>query len=146
MPDILRMTIPSSYKEFRSNIVSGATITIGSIFLVQDTYGVAFAASVPAEQAASTINLGGGIVGTTFNVAGTPIVYFYEADRIMLPKMVGTGENFVAGDDIFLNLATLTVTPNFVSGRPWVGTAQKAATEAATRVIASWEGTVTGNN
>lgn len=147
MPDILRL-VPYGgvYYEFKSNIPSGAGRRIGNIYLVQDTYGVAFAASVAAEQAAATIAVGGGIVGTLFAVAGTPIVYIYEAEKIMLPKMVGTGENFVVGDDVWLDLATLTVTPNFVSGRLWVGTAQKSATEAATRVLASWEGTVNGNN
>lgn len=147
MPDILRL-VPYGgvYYEFKSEIPSGGTRVIGNIYLVQDTYGVAFSAATAAEMAAATIGVGGGIVGTAFNVAGTPIVYIYEAEKIMLPKMVGTGEAFVVGDDVYLNLATLTVTPNFVSGRPWVGTAQKAATEAATRVLASWEGTVTGNN
>jgi hypothetical protein len=147
MPDILRM-LPTGgdYYEFKSNIPSGGTRVIGNIYLVQDTYAVAFAASVAAEQAASTTNTGGGIVGTSFNVAGTPIVYIYEAERIMLPKIVATGEAFVVGDDVWLNLATLTVSPNFVTGRLWVGTAQKAATDTATRVLASFEGTVNGNN
>lgn len=147
MPDILRL-LPTGgvYYEFKQNIPSGAIRVIGNIYLVQDTYGVAFAASVAAEMAAATIARGGGIVGTPFAMAGTPIVYIYEAEKIMLPKMVGTGEAFVVGDDVWLCPALLTVSPNFVTGRLWVGTAQKAATEAATRVLASWEGTVNGNN
>jgi len=147
MPDILRI-LPTggTYKEFKSNIPSGGTRVIGNIYLVQDTYAVAFAASVAAEQAASTINVGGGIVGTSFAVAGTPIVYIYEAEKIMLPKKTATGEAFVVGDDVWLDTVNLNVTPNFVTGYLWVGTAQKAATDTATRVLCSFEGTVNGNN
>lgn len=147
MPDIFRI-LPTGgdYYEFKQNIPSGATRVIGNIYLVQDTYGVAFAASVAAEQAAATINVGGGIVGTSFAVAGTPIVYIYEAEKIMLPKKTGTGESFLVGDDVFLDPINLNVSPTQVSGYLWVGTAQKAATEASTRVLASWEGTVNGNN
>lgn len=148
MPDILRLLpIGGVYFEFKSNIPSGGTRVIGNTYLVQDTYGVAFAASVAAEQGASTINVGGGIVGTTFNVAGTPIVYIYYAERILLNKAVGTGEAFVVGNDVWLDPATLLVSPIQVTATSlWVGTAQKAATEAATRVLCSFDGAVNANN
>ena len=148
MTDILRL-VPygAVYYEFKSNIPSGGTRVIGNTYLVQDTYGVAFSASVAEEQAASTQNVGGGIVGTSFNTAGTPIVYIYYAEKIMLLKEVGTGTNFVIGDDVFLDINTLLVTPNVVSGTTlWVGTCQKAATEADTRVLISFDGAVTANN
>jgi len=154
MPDILRI-LPTggTYKEFKSDIPSGGAVTIGEFELVQDTYAIALSASIAAEQAAAAAAMaaggvfgGGGVVGAVFNVAGTPICYVYEAEKIMLPKKQATGEGFLVGDDVFLDPVVLNVSPTQTSGFLWVGTCQKEADDNDERVLCSFEGNVTSNN
>lgn len=139
MPDILRI-LPSGgdYRDFQFPLASGETKIIGNIYRERETYGVIFNASnTPSLQ---DFNSSGSIIGTVINVAGVILVFIYHAEKIMLPKLMATGEACWPGDNLYLCLATWRVSPNYVTGRVKIGICVEAATDTAARVQADLKG------
>lgn len=67
-------------------------------------------------------------------------VYFYHAEKIMIRKKVGSGENFAVGDHVFLDPADMLVSPNCESGRLKIAICVRQAGVNAIRVMVDLKG------
>lgn len=56
-------------------------------------------------------------------------VLVYHAEKIMVAKSTGSGEEFNVGDRVYWNPTTRFVTPNYNSGYYWIGIATEPAGE-----------------
>lgn len=75
---------------------------------------------------------------------GVKGVGIYQAEKIYVPKPVGTGEDIAVGDKVYLNTATGKVSKNSATGRYFVGYATEAATLDATGVEIDFNGEIAG--
>lgn len=74
-----------------------------------------------------------GVILDTVAAAGSAVL-IYEAEKILVPKVTGTGKSFAVGDKVFFNASTLNVTPTTGGGLYLIGIATAAAGASATEV------------
>ena len=70
---------------------------------------------------------------------GVDVAFLYRAEKIMLPKVVGTGLTFTAGQKVYYDATEKKVTPTAGSNL-WVGIAREDATATATEVEVDFMG------
>lgn len=114
MPNMLRTATPSGdWRSFKFTAPSGGVLgakdaqaaSASWLYLVEDTVGAVLESADAGEEA----------------------VMIYHAEKIMVPKKTGQGEDFAVGQRVYWDPATRTVTPNYDSGYYWVGIATESA-------------------
>ena len=106
---------------FASMIVTAPTAgyTAGQMVKIEDTVGVI------AETKAATLDA----------------VLIYKCEKIVVPKVAGTGITFAAGDKVYYRAASAAVT-NASTGNTLCGRALEAAGASATTVLIDLTGNI----
>jgi hypothetical protein len=125
MPDILRIGTPmGDWRSFAwTNDVSNQN-TGTFTYLIEDTICI--------MNAPSTVQAG----------ITEEAVYIYHAEKIMIRKMVGSGQVFAIGQRVYCDLSdpNLLVTPINVSGSLWIGICVRPAAMNDVRVMIDLKG------
>lgn len=109
----LRTCTPEGdWRSFRSTVPSGATKVIGTMYLIQDTWAMAFASEDNSQGAEP--------VGTSI-AAGKEVVFIYNAEKIMVAKADGTGLVILVGDKVYLDHTTKELYVTNAAGRTCIG-------------------------
>ena len=99
------------------DVTLGGTITAGTMAKIQDTVGVYHSGGVSGDQDA----------------------FVYQADKILVPKIAGSGLSIAQGALVYFNAANAAVTGS-AAGNTKCGRCLKAALAADTTVLIHLEG------
>lgn len=119
MPQFLRTaTPPADWRSFRFICTDSAGLENGTLALIQETVGVIFVgAPVLDDQGCRVYAIGEDLV--EFGEEG---VLIYHAEKIIVPKIDGSGEAALPGDKAYWSGVNGTgVSPNYTSGWYWIG-------------------------
>ena len=134
MPDILRTERPSGdIRTFKfTHAISGLTMTEGILYKIEDTVGVLLLDiqyGSQGEKEAKTIE------------EDDEGVLIYHCEKIMVYKLVRTGDSFLPGDKVYWSgQQGASVTPVYQSGFYWIGICVRAAAASDTRVMIDLKG------
>lgn len=101
--------------------VATGGINAGEFQKIEDTWGLAYVTAL----------------------AGVVVNFVFRGVQVELPKSVGTGLSFTAGDICWLDTSTKLVHKTFATGNVNVGIARKDAGISDTHVLADFNGRAT---
>lgn len=123
MPDILRIGTPmGDWRVFEWTVNVSVTKTGTYTYKIEDTIAILH---LPSDKSIS------------FGEAG---VFIYHAEKIMIRKKTGSGEDFLVGEKVYIDLTDMLVTPVAVEGSLWIGICVRAAAINDARVMIDLKG------
>jgi len=131
--DLLRGSPPShKAASFEFTNATGATITEGDLVMIQETVGVLYLdIQYNADGSKADKECANGETG----------VLYYNAEKIILPKLAETGLACLPGDKLYWSgVAGTGVSPTWTSGWYWIAICVRAAAELDTTVMADLKG------
>lgn len=125
MAQFLRTATPmADWRSFKWTNTESADKVSGQLLLVQETVGVVFVGEPVLDAEGCRVYA----VGEDAVAFGEEGVLIYHAEKIMVEKLTGSGQDFLPGDKVYWSGVYGTgVTPIQTSGYYWIGIATEPA-------------------
>lgn len=134
--DILRCRADQTRSFKRTITSSDGAMTIGTLYKINDTWGIAFASE---DNSAGAEGVGDSVA------VGKEITIIYKAEKCIVAKESDSANSIAVGDHVYVHTTNKNVNKtDSGANHEWVGTCTKAAAATDTTVEIELNGTDSG--